>query len=703
MNYKEKYLKYKKKYLDTKKYKNINLNGGYLIDTSILDDHNTINDEFTLLDYHGEIATGTFIIPKNIILILSNCCGAPNSASVQIWQDPLLNDICNTKTFSKETLINNIKDNNSTIILGGNQQYIVLQPESEICNFNLTNHRYDFAIGTNLKKFDETIFYDIFKIFTNEVEVNKRIAIMKSGLMNYIDNGVVEKYRNIDMGCLYSCNELKYFLDLFMLHNDRLFEKVDTTTMLEFINYATYTNLMATIRQRPSAYKNIKIDITRKSPRNIDLLIYLFFEGFIKDNNFDGLSENFNLSDKLDKINKDLTKKTFVFLYACQDSSNGTCGINECYKRFRGTFNPSSNANIFLTNVIKSKIDNNKFKLSYGKDPIIRFIPRHLNELEYIKYRLNIKNSLDIEKYNISDNDLLIFINMFYDILINHGSTINKTIDNYKDKINTLWKEWKENKITTDIRIKKINIIENDRKKNNAKFNKNINNKCIQLGKLITSNCYVISIDLINKFYNKDTYILDILNDKTLTSYFNTFKEHFNDFLKILFIPPYEKITLNSFYEDFTRKNNILYNKLLSFFSEIKSSFSFPIEINNEIQIRNIFKSLRFTSNDYKIKVCNYITDFKLDGLISFESSLGTITDQPLKSGLEKLINMLKQVDILIKYSNNKNHTIESYYNINDNNNIVNDEVKINYLLRLIKIYNCNTLIKESSIKIQPI
>jgi len=703
MNYKEKYLKYKKKYLDTKKYKNINLNGGYLIDTSILDDHNTINDEFTLLDYHGEIATGTFIIPKNIILILSNCCGAPNSASVQIWQDPLLNDICNTKTFSKETLINNIKDNNSTIILGGNQQYIVLQPESEICNFNLTNHRYDFAIGTNLKKFDETIFYDIFKIFTNEVEVNKRIAIMKSGLMNYIDNGVVEKYRNIDMGCLYSCNELKYFLDLFMLHNDRLFEKVDTTTMLEFINYATYTNLMATIRQRPSAYKNIKIDITRKSPRNIDLLIYLFFEGFIKDNNFDGLSENFNLSDKLDKINKDLTKKTFVFLYACQDSSNGTCGINECYKRFRGTFNPSSNANIFLTNVIKSKIDNNKFKLSYGKDPIIRFIPRHLNELEYIKYRLNIKNSLDIEKYNISDNDLLIFINMFYDILINHGSTINKTIDNYKDKINTLWKEWKENKITTDIRIKKINIIENDRKKNNAKFNKNINNKCIQLGKLITSNCYVISIDLINKFYNKDTYILDIINDETLTSYFNTFKEHFNDFLKILFIPPYEKITLNSFYEDFTRKNNILYNKLLSFFSEIKSSFSFPIEINNEIQIRNIFKSLRFTSNDYKIKVCNYITDFKLDGLISFESSLGTITDQPLKSGLEKLINMLKQVDILIKYSNNKNHTIESYYNINDNNNIVNDEVKINYLLRLIKIYNCNTLIKESSIKIQPI
>ena len=61
---------------------------------------------------------------------------------------------------------------------------------------------------------------------------------------------------------------------------------------------------------------------------------------------------------------------------------------------------------------------------------------------------------------------------------------------------------------------------------------------------------------------------------------------------------------------------------------------------------------------------------------------------------------MLKQVDILIKYSNNNKHTIESYYNINDNSIIVNDEVKINYLLRLIKIYNCNTLIKESGIKI---
>ena len=106
-----------------------------------------------------------------------------------------------------------------------------------------------------------------------------------------------------------------------MLHNDSLFENVDTTTMLEFINYATYENLMATIRQRPSAYQNIKIDITRRSPRNIDLLIYLFFEGFIKNNNFDGQSEDFKLSDKLDKINKDLTKKTFVFLYELESLS----------------------------------------------------------------------------------------------------------------------------------------------------------------------------------------------------------------------------------------------------------------------------------------------------------------------------------------------------------------------------------------------
>ena len=70
-NYYQKYLKYKKKYLDIKKYQDINLKGGYLIDTNILVNPDTINDEFTLLDYHGAIATGTFIIPKKTPIVKS--------------------------------------------------------------------------------------------------------------------------------------------------------------------------------------------------------------------------------------------------------------------------------------------------------------------------------------------------------------------------------------------------------------------------------------------------------------------------------------------------------------------------------------------------------------------------------------------------------------------------------------------------------
>ena len=112
--------------------------------------------------------------------------------------------------------------------------------------------------------------------------------------------------------------------------------------------------------------------------------------------------------------------------------------------------------------------------------------------------------------------------------------------------------------------------------------------------------------------------------------------------------------------------------------------------------MKNIFKSLFFTSEDYRNKVCEYITTFDLYNGPGFELSLATLSDKSLKLNLEKLIVILKQVDILLKYSDTSMHTIESYYPIKST--ILTDEIKINYLLWLIKSYNCNKLIQESGI-----
>jgi len=703
MNYRDKYLKYKKKYLDFKRYNDIKLKGGALIDLKILDTPNIINDEFTILDYHGSlIDSKTFTIPENIILILSDCCGASNYTSLDIWNDPLLNATYAPNTFSKQYLINNIKTNKSKLFMY-NQQYIVLQPGSEICDFSLINKKYDFAVGTILKKFDEPTFYHISKIFTNEVEVNKRIQFMKTGLSNYINKGISDTYSYINMDPLYHCHELRYFLDLFIANTfeGELYEKVfeekvvkGKNTALDgmflFLDNISYETLTKTTLTDKSKYnKDIKIDIdSGTNLRNIDLLIYLFFEGFIKEN--ENVNNSFNLSDRLGKISRNQEQKTFVFLYACQGSNGGQCSINKCYRRFHGTINPSSDMNTILINAIKKKMNIPGFKLSNDTGPIIRFGSKESINIALLADRLDI---------NIAYvPDIIIFINMFYDMLTNNGTTIIKKPVVSRNFQEEFAKIWDDNKISYNTKLDK-----NDKLvKEQARFrevlsrpNKHRNNKCKQLGQLITPKCDVITIELIKKFYNKDTYIINILNDINQHSYLTSFKYKFKEFLKLIIPKKSQYITLENFYVELCKPNNILYDKLVTFFKET-NSLSFPIEINNEIHMKNIFKSLFFTSEDYRNKVCEYITTFDLYNGPGFELSLATLSDKSLKLNLEKLIVILKQVDILLKYSNTSMHTIESYYPIKST--ILTDEIKINYLLWLIKSYNCNKLIQESGI-----
>ena len=136
--YYNKYIKYKKKYIELKnKLKNDIFKGGDIVENEFVDTlkQNThkVNDEFFLLHYHGEVVRDTFKIPPNIVLILSNCCGVSNYGSELEWYDPFQKE--NIQTLSKEDLLDEIND--GKLIIDG-QEYLVVNPGSTLCDFNLS-------------------------------------------------------------------------------------------------------------------------------------------------------------------------------------------------------------------------------------------------------------------------------------------------------------------------------------------------------------------------------------------------------------------------------------------------------------------------------------------------------------------------------------------------------------------------------------
>jgi len=118
--------------------------------------------------YHGGLIEETFIIPANIILILSDCCGSGNYAKQTVWYKPFTElDLLNTPT--KFDIIDDIREGNGKINIDG-QKYNVLKPGSNICDFELETFKDNFATGHHIKKFDDTPFYDTELILKNKIK-----------------------------------------------------------------------------------------------------------------------------------------------------------------------------------------------------------------------------------------------------------------------------------------------------------------------------------------------------------------------------------------------------------------------------------------------------------------------------------------------------------------------------------------------------
>ncbi len=122
IDYKEKYFKYKKKYLQLKN----NIYGSAINPSDI--------DKFQIADMHGTLNLDNMItIPSNVYLILSNFCGLVN-------YDSLINIFTDKQTQNSYNLSEIIRNFEKS------DKYTLIKPNTEICDIVLSGSKEDFSI-----------------------------------------------------------------------------------------------------------------------------------------------------------------------------------------------------------------------------------------------------------------------------------------------------------------------------------------------------------------------------------------------------------------------------------------------------------------------------------------------------------------------------------------------------------------------------
>jgi hypothetical protein len=654
--YELKYFKYKNKYLKLKKKLNNNLTtkifkGGGLLNYSSVDIHN-ISDNFFVLNYHGELTKSIFKTPNNIILILSNCCGAYNYASRFGWYDPFQNiDQLNKNTLTKGNLFEQINIGKGKIKIS-EQEYFVLNPNSDICDLNLKTIVNDFAVGEHIKKFDYSPFYDTELQLNIEESFNKNFDKIKDYIENKLDKTKFKeqilleiKYYKPDFNVyLKESIDIQILLYMFDIkYKQTLLDNSNLIDIIDFFN-TSYGEFLCVKKKILSSYK-INFDLfvenkihyasisTQADLKNCDILLFLFFNTLIKKN-----PEQIKLSDKLYNlgINSPPDKLTFVILYACQSAAYGhaeSCIIDDCYKRFYDI----ENDDVYITNFLK--------KIKDAKNSNVTNITDNVPQIYFddgvgIKTLLPIlikkisENSHYSSIININENDLIIFINLLYDIINNTGEPI-----------------YTEYEIIYS--VGKLIFFEGRNKGN------------------------TIYPATIRTFYGKDSMILSYLINNH--SYFNSFMDELVNFIKILKKYIKEPITVENFYDSFSNSKITLYNELLFVYKNYKKII-FPNDINNQNQIKKLFENISFKTEQEKKDFCNDSTSI-----------------------LATKLDILKKFKIYIISSYTPNHTILS---LNELSLLVNARVynnlKIEYITHLIRQYGCEKQVAEYKIEPKP-
>lgn len=277
-----------------------------------------------------------------------------------MYVNPLLKTSCPSSNLTKEEVLENI--NEGKIKLQGND-YIVIEPNTTICDFNLTINGNDFATGFFVKNFNEDILY-------NEMEIGK-IGNFLKGLDKFLEDNTIDTIisyklnKIVSFKCLEKSKYYLYLLDLFNMELPIL-DRFENTlrTKKKIIIFCNKTLIKLNDRRMNDdfilSYSNSLPAFTNGKTKhieiNLDLFNFLLYSCFFLKNKTETTLEN-ELVYISNNTPKD--KKHFVFLYACQESA-GKCSINKCYSLLtsKKSFRPEFKKNFISGLKPGTEIDN---------------------------------------------------------------------------------------------------------------------------------------------------------------------------------------------------------------------------------------------------------------------------------------------------------------------------------------------------------
>jgi hypothetical protein len=481
MNIKEKYLKYKNKYLALKK----QLAGAIINKTNInasIDGIYNSEDYYVSLLYHG--STNTYkntTIPDNIYLIMSDCCGTSNHVYSHQWYTGIIinhpDSSCDKfeLNITKDKLIDTICADNGLINIH-DSKYIILKPGSQLCDIKLSIGCLEINKGTYCRNFGSC----------NEETINEKINIQISMLKPEDYNDI---QRNIDLlkgehinlifenlESIKFCYLLpiinniyfKYFYNMFDIKKG-IFNKI----LLDY----THSNAIS-LNNMIKNIKKVVSKIDKLEPMNFNsvingdlhkiineystmpiipksyfiLFVFIFYLFYVLNNKINSTNCNktsYYLSDKLTEIcnMNDMNKNIIVHLSSCQGSAEPLCKINKCYNLIRDI----------------KRYDYNIPSLSkFNKHPLLIYINQPDEILTQVCDKIK-ETYQNIASYK--NDKILAIINIIYNI-INHFELINNydlylllvgEINNYTKNINKIF-----NKIFTNRKLfKKIKYVNN--------------------------------------------------------------------------------------------------------------------------------------------------------------------------------------------------------------------------------------------------
>jgi hypothetical protein len=560
--YYKKYIKYKNKYIEL-----YNKIGGAKISSSLLTeiekDNYKLSDYYDIIDMHGDIDSKSLItIPNNLIIIIANCCGAPNYDSLIKWFTGLEEDYIRNKmkndnysississyiSFKKEDLLNQIQK------ITENNAYIILEPGTFMCNMNLNNEYID-ALGGHKKiqleyNRHKIIYNEIYDLLNNQEKLQDKITkiINNYNIVNNYNISYFKLLHTMLRNNKYFKEWIKYILNKHNIQEAQLNQE-NNILLKEII-----TGIKDIEEFKPdSSDFNFHIEEINKDTLYFHLL-FLFFLIFIKD------MSTITLDQKLEEISNNVepNKYRVVYINSCQEKSNEKCNVNKCYRLIHGITGPMSKEILCIEKKIKQ----------YWKDTNESI----LDNFKIKKYIISQISKETDEPYYLAE-----FVKPFWE-------KIKETFPEFENKIN-----FTNNKIIDNETIKNIIIMLNLSYDFLKKYTKKID-----FIKFIKH----LKIKPINPQYN-DLFFKNTDNNKYLLITLSSNPKYLTHFMKYL------KLFKNTIFGnyDFNHLENIC--KFINYQNNLSNELKFKITtLHNEIKKQKITDFTSILYNNYQLDI----------------------------------------------------------------------------------------------------